>query len=54
MVDKVWGPLGRDSHALLMRRSKAELEVILDFLEEGVTFQAEQAERIRGEAPGSG
>ena len=51
LIDKVWGPLGRDSHALLMRRSKTELQAILDFLRDGTTFQAEQAERIRQETP---
>lgn len=47
LIEKVWGPLGRESQALLIRRSKAELEAILDFLREGTRFQAAHADRIR-------
>lgn len=47
LIEKVWGPLGKESQALLTRRSKAELEAILDFLREGTRFQAEHADRIR-------
>lgn len=50
LIEKVWGPIGQESRALLLRRSKAELEAINDFLREGVRFQAEHAERIRREA----
>lgn len=49
LMQKVWGPLGAEAQALLLRRDEAELEVILDFLREGTSFQAEQADRIRRE-----
>ncbi|MEB3370089.1 MarR family winged helix-turn-helix transcriptional regulator [Saccharopolyspora mangrovi] len=50
LIEKLWGPLGRESQVLLMRRSKAELEAILEFLREGTRFQAEHADRIRRQA----
>lgn len=37
-------------NAGLLRRSRAELEAILDFLREGTRFQAEHANRVRRQA----
>lgn len=44
---EIWGPIGQESHRRLSRRTDAELEVILDFLEEGRLFQLEHAARIK-------
>lgn len=46
-MERVWGPLGKEAQALLLRRNNDELESILDFLREGTRFQAEHAHRIR-------
>ena len=45
--DEIWGPIGRESHQRLARRTDAQLRVIRDFLEEGRRLQTEHAERIR-------
>lgn len=50
LMEKVWGPLGEEARALLLRRTRDELEAILDFLHEGTRFQAEHADRIRRQA----
>lgn len=47
LIEEVWGPIGKESHELLRRRSRAELGAIHDFLLEGTKFQAEHAARIR-------
>lgn len=44
--DEIWGPIGRESHRRLARRSDAELRAILRFLDEGRLMQAEHATRI--------
>jgi DNA-binding MarR family transcriptional regulator len=46
-VSRIWGPIGRDSQAWLSRKSTRELELILDFLQNGLDFQAKHADRIR-------
>src|SRR5262245_37349732 len=52
--DRIWGPIGRESHRRLSRRSDAELRVILDFLNEGRRMQARHATRIADGAPQPG
>ena len=54
LIEKTWGPLGKEAHTLLMRRSEGELEVILNFLREGTRFQTEHADRIRRQGPRPG
>jgi DNA-binding MarR family transcriptional regulator len=44
--DEIWGPIGRESHRRLARRSDAELRVLLKFLDEGRLLQTEHAARI--------
>lgn len=44
---EIWGPIGQESHQRLARRTDAELQVILAFLEEGRLFQLEHAARIQ-------
>ncbi|MFD6140353.1 MarR family winged helix-turn-helix transcriptional regulator [Promicromonospora sp. NPDC060271] len=46
-VESVYGPVAEDGTAELRRRTVAELEVIIDFLERGYALQLEQAARIR-------
>jgi DNA-binding MarR family transcriptional regulator len=56
LSEEIWGPIGRESHRRLSRRSEAELLAILDFLDEGRQLQAKHATRIteqsRGRDPG--
>lgn len=46
-VERVYGPVADAGAAELRRRTAADLEVIIDFLERGNSLQLEQAARIR-------
>lgn len=45
-VDRIWGPIAAESEAWLSRKSASDLAVILEFLQEGVSFQDDHAARI--------
>jgi DNA-binding MarR family transcriptional regulator len=45
--DRIWGPIGREAHDRLAKRSTAELVTIHAFLEEGASTQSRHAERIK-------
>lgn len=46
LSDEIWGPIGQESQQRLARRNDAELQVILEFLDEGRLMQIEHATRI--------
>jgi DNA-binding MarR family transcriptional regulator len=53
--DRVYGPIQQGGIAVLEKYTRAELEVIQDFLREGRAFQDREADRVRSlRARGSG
>jgi DNA-binding MarR family transcriptional regulator len=45
-AERIWRPIGEESHGRLSRRTVAELRTILEFLEEGRELQQRHAKRI--------